>query len=187
MTNQPETKPLINFDLAEEVPGHVGFLNVCITNASTGGNSEETYLTLNTEDFGGGGIYVKIDGETVEAGEVQIKLYGALEFMALLQGMGGFLKYYEKRLNKISADMQALTEGSNGTSADDIQYGGTHYKDMAIQPWAVMESVLTPQEFIGYLKGNIIKYSLRQGKKDSPDADKAKHYMQKLKEFQGEW
>ena len=27
----------------------------------------------------------------------------------------------------------------------------------------------------------------RQGKKDSPDADKAKHYMQKLKEFQGEW
>jgi hypothetical protein len=80
-----------------------------------------------------------------------------------------------------------LTEGSNGTSADDIQYGGTHYKDMPIQPWAVMESVLTPQEFIGYLKGNIIKYSLRQGKKDSPDADKAKHYMQKLKEFQGEW
>ena len=183
MTNQPETKPLINFDLAEEVPGHVGFLNVCITNSSTGGNSEETYLTLNTDDFGGAGIYVKIDGETVEAGEVQIKLYGALEFMALLQGMGGFLKYYEKRLNTISADMQALTEGSNGTSADDIQYGGTHYKDMAIQPWAVMESVLTPQEFIGYLKGNIIKYSLRQGKKDSPDADKALHYMQKLKEL----
>jgi hypothetical protein len=51
MTNQPETKPLINFDLAEEVPGHVGFLNVCITNDSTGGNSEETYLTLNTEDL----------------------------------------------------------------------------------------------------------------------------------------
>lgn len=73
------------------------------------------------------------------------------------------------------------------TTADDIQHGGTHYKDMTIQPWAVMEAVLTYAEFIGYLKGNIIKYSLRQGKKDSPDADKARHYMQKLKEIQSEW
>ena len=185
MTNQPETKPLINFDLAEEVPDHVGFLNVCITNDCTGGNSEETYLTLNTEGFGGAGIYVKIDGETVEAGEVRIKLYGTMEFTALLQGMEGFLKYYEQRLNKIHADMQSLTEGANGTSADDIQYGGTHYKDMPIQPWAVMQSVLTHEEFVGFLKGNIIKYSLRQGKKDSPDADKALHYMQKLKETSG--
>lgn len=68
------------------------------------------------------------------------------------------------------------------TTADDIQHGGTHYKDMPIQPWAVMEAVLTHEEFVGFLKGNIIKYSLRQGKKDSPDADKALHYMQKLKE-----
>lgn len=80
-----------------------------------------------------------------------------------------------------------LTDGLNGTSADDIQHGGTHYKDMAIQPWAVMEAVLTHQEFVGFLKGNIIKYSLRQGKKDSPDAEKAKHYMQKLSEVKEEW
>jgi hypothetical protein len=79
---------------------------------------------------------------------------------------------------------KTLIEGAAGISADDIQYGGSHYKDMTIQPWAVMESVLTPQEFIGFLKGNIIKYSLRQGKKDSPDVDKAKHYMQKLEEFE---
>jgi hypothetical protein len=80
-----------------------------------------------------------------------------------------------------------LTDGLNGTSADDIQHGGTHYKDMTIQPWAVMEAVLTHEEFVGFLKGNIIKYSLRQGKKDSPDADKAKHYMQKLSEVRREW
>ena len=80
-----------------------------------------------------------------------------------------------------------LTDGLNGTSADDIQHGGTHYKDMAIQPWAVMEAVLTHEEFVGFLKGNIIKYSLRQGKKDSPDADKARHYMQKLSEIKGDW
>jgi hypothetical protein len=49
-----------------------------------------------------------------------------------------------------------------------------------------MEAVMTDEEFIGFLKGNIIKYSLRAGRKDgSDDAGKAKHYMQKLKEVRG--
>jgi hypothetical protein len=69
-------------------------------------------------------------------------------------------------------------------SADQEQVGGTHYKDMPVQPWTVMESVLTFQEFRGYLKGNIIKYSMRQGKKpDSDDAGKLKHYIDKLNEL----
>lgn len=67
--------------------------------------------------------------------------------------------------------------------ADDMQVSGTHYKDMPVQPWAVMEAVLTHDEFVGFLKGNIIKYSLRAGRKDgSDDAGKAKHYLQKLRE-----
>jgi hypothetical protein len=70
--------------------------------------------------------------------------------------------------------------------ADEKQVGGTHYKDMPIQPWTVMEAVLTQQEFIGFLKGNVIKYSMRQGRKDgSDDAGKAQHYLDKLKEMQG--
>lgn len=68
--------------------------------------------------------------------------------------------------------------------ADDRQVGGDHYHQIGIQPWAVMESVLSNQEFIGYLKGNIIKYSMRAGRKDgSDDAAKALHYKQKLQEF----
>ena len=67
--------------------------------------------------------------------------------------------------------------------ADDMQVSGTHYKDMAIQPWTVMEAVLTPEEFRGFLKGNIIKYAMRQGKKEgSDDAGKGMHYWQKLDE-----
>lgn len=78
-----------------------------------------------------------------------------------------------------------LNAGTNGTTADDIQVSGNHYKDMPIQPWHIMEVVLTHEEFVGFLKGNIIKYSLRAGRKDgSDDAGKAKHYMQKLKEVQ---
>jgi hypothetical protein len=79
-----------------------------------------------------------------------------------------------------------LNTGANGTTADDVQVSGNHYKDMPIQPWHIMEAVLTTEEFIGFLKGNIIKYSLRAGRKDgSDDAGKAKHYMQKLKEVRG--
>ena len=73
----------------------------------------------------------------------------------------------------------------NGTRADDLQVSGNHYKDMAIQPWELMESVLTHEEFVGYLKGNVIKYAMRAGRKDgSDDLGKARHYMMKLAEVQ---
>lgn len=69
-------------------------------------------------------------------------------------------------------------------SANKYQVGGSHYVDMAVQPWDVMEAVLSPEEFIGYLKGNVIKYSMRAGKKDgSDDLAKALHYIQKLEEY----
>jgi hypothetical protein len=69
------------------------------------------------------------------------------------------------------------------SDANKTQIGGSHYTEMEIQPWEVMQSVLTHEEFVGYLKGNILKYALRQGKKQSDDAGKAKHYMQKLEEI----
>ena len=81
-------------------------------------------------------------------------------------------------------EMDALTSNFNRKLlADDIQVSGKHYKDMPIQPWTLMEAILTPEEFRGYLKGNIIKYCMRSGRKEgSDDAGKAKHYMHKLKE-----
>ena len=70
-----------------------------------------------------------------------------------------------------------------GGTADSVQVGGSHYKDMPMQPWEVMEAVLTPEEFRGFLKGNVIKYSMRAGKKEgSDDAGKAQHYKAKLME-----
>ena len=68
--------------------------------------------------------------------------------------------------------------------ADSRQVGGSHYKDMPMQPWDVMRAVLTPEEFRGYLKGNVIKYAMRAGRKEgSDDAGKAQHYAQKLAEI----
>jgi hypothetical protein len=54
---------------------------------------------------------------------------------------------------------------------------------MPVQPWVVMEAVLTHDEFIGFLKGNCIKYCMRQGhKQGSDDGGKLAHYVDKLNE-----
>lgn len=70
-------------------------------------------------------------------------------------------------------------------AANDRQIDGSHYKDMTIQPWEVMETVLTRPEFVGFLKGNLIKYSLREGRKEGAnyDGEKALHYKEKLEEL----
>jgi hypothetical protein len=81
--------------------------------------------------------------------------------------------------------MTNMDKHFNGTRADDLQVSGNHYKEMAIQPWELMQAVLTHEEFVGFLKGNVIKYALRAGRKDgSDDLGKARHYMLKLAEVQ---
>lgn len=59
-----------------------------------------------------------------------------------------------------------------------------HY-DNIIQPWEYMQSCMSPEEFRGYLRGNVIKYISRYIKKDGiKDLDKAKHYLEELIEFE---
>lgn len=66
----------------------------------------------------------------------------------------------------------------------DKQVSGDHYKKLGIQPLEVMQAILTHEEYIGFLKGNIIKYSIRQGRKEgSDDVGKARHYKELLEEF----
>ena len=71
--------------------------------------------------------------------------------------------------------------------ADLGQVGGKHYQEMAIEPWSVMAVCLSPDEFRGFLKGNVIKYALRAAQAKKPgweeDGQKGKHYIQKLSEL----
>lgn len=59
-----------------------------------------------------------------------------------------------------------------------------HYEELNIQPWEIMEANFSKEEFIAYLKGNIIKYTLRNKDQDLSDAEKIKHYAEKLIEVQ---
>lgn len=53
------------------------------------------------------------------------------------------------------------------------QYYDEHYVSEH-QPIEVMQSNMTHEEFIGFLKGNIIKYTCRLGKKDGTQKEVAK-------------
>lgn len=55
-----------------------------------------------------------------------------------------------------------------------------HYEELNIQPWEIMEKNFTTEEFVAYLKGNIIKYTLRDKGQALTDAEKIKHYAEKL-------
>ena len=55
-----------------------------------------------------------------------------------------------------------------------------HYELLAIEPWDIMEANFPPEQFVAYLKGNIIKYTLRDKGQALPDAQKIKHYAEKL-------
>lgn len=61
-----------------------------------------------------------------------------------------------------------------------------HYASSAIQPIQFMVANFTHKEMVGFLKGNIIKYIARCGKKDDPTKEtaKIKRYSEWLKEYE---
>ena len=58
-----------------------------------------------------------------------------------------------------------------------------HY-DTEVQPWDYMRQIMTPDEFEGFLRGNVIKYVSRyKDKNGKQDILKAKHYLEKMLEI----
>jgi hypothetical protein len=61
-----------------------------------------------------------------------------------------------------------------------------HYNRGTVQPIDFMEGSFTPDEYRGYLKGNVIKYVSRYRYKGNPidDLNKAARYLLWLAEFE---
>lgn len=68
--------------------------------------------------------------------------------------------------------------GNNPTptqSARDIQVGGQHYKNKAMQPWDIIDAW-----GLDFYEGNVLKYLLRAKYKNGvEDLKKARHYLDK--------
>lgn len=56
---------------------------------------------------------------------------------------------------------------------EDAGYYDNHYQGN-IQPIEIMQEQMTPEAFMGFLRGNIIKYACRVGKKDGLEKETAK-------------
>ena len=77
------------------------------------------------------------------------------------------------------------SETINGLSMNDEP----NYYDMnGFSPLRAMKNgLISTDEYIGFLKGNVIKYVVRAGHKDSPyeDIDKAIDYLLHLRDIMG--
>jgi len=64
-------------------------------------------------------------------------------------------------------------------SATRYTGGSAHYQELGIQPWDVMESCFTPEEFKGFLKGSALKRLMRANTKgvELEDLIKAHHEL----------
>ena len=67
--------------------------------------------------------------------------------------------------------------------ANETQVGGTHYKNMGVEPWDVIDTWPIEQR-VGAYRAGILKYVMRMGAKDdmAQEIRKAGHYCQKLAE-----
>ncbi len=73
--------------------------------------------------------------------------------------------------------METKQPPDGGTSQE-----ATHYQLLQQQPIEIMQTLFSPEEFKGFLRGNIIKYVLRYGHKDDcrKEAEKIAQYAQWL-------
>lgn len=68
------------------------------------------------------------------------------------------------------------------TPPEAYQIAGTHYVDMKIQPWDVIDTNFDHAQAKGFYRGNALKYIMRAGSKGpaKEDYQKALHYLEKL-------
>ena len=68
----------------------------------------------------------------------------------------------------------------NGSIVDD-KINPSHYKTDTIECIDAIEAMLTPEEFIGFLRGSIVKYGWRYPKKNGvEDLNKSQWFTNKL-------
>ena len=76
-------------------------------------------------------------------------------------------------------DVKPVVQQVTTVTPNDIQVGGTHYKEQDIQPWDAIHA-----GGLGFFSGNVVKYVARHNQKGGiNDLRKARHYLDKLIEL----
>jgi hypothetical protein len=80
--------------------------------------------------------------------------------------------------------MEELMEQAHKIMDEDLVNHPIHYNNGSIECIEAIEAMLTHEEFVGYLRGNSLKYRWRfRYKNGIQDLDKAQWYENKLKEI----
>jgi predicted transcriptional regulator len=88
------------------------------------------------------------------------------------------IKHLNKQKERVNACAPIKTSENVNSPA--------HYSSGTVECIDAIESMLTKEEFIGFLRGNILKYQWRYKQKNgSEDLKKAQWYFDKLKEKEG--
>lgn len=110
-----------------------------------------------------------------------------LDAVQIGQALNVTVQTVQNYLNKIGTPAIVLEEAGYTVGTLDMQVGGSHYKDMVIQPFEALAAWLTPEEHRGYHKGVAISYLAReQAKGGSDDIRKAIHHLQRLLEVEAD-
>jgi hypothetical protein len=76
-------------------------------------------------------------------------------------------------------EVKPVVQQVTTVTPNDIQVGGSHYKEQDIQPWDAIHAWK-----LGFFSGNVVKYVARHNQKGGVnDLRKARHYLDKLIEL----
>jgi len=86
----------------------------------------------------------------------------------------------QQRVQETKELLEALTKPAEPDTVNSPE----HYNMLDIEAINLIEMSMTKEEFLGYLKGNVLKYIIRYKHKRKPgeDLDKGKWYLDKLRD-----
>jgi len=129
------------------------------------------------------GILIEEEGKTLRAiGEVY---KSRVEFNPRLkQKLGPKSKTRKLKVNMIKTHRPEWTPPVAVEAKPDVINSPAHYKGGNIETIDYIQAKLTPEEFVGYLKGNVLKYASRAGYKGNAmeDTGKLAWYANRLAE-----
>lgn len=142
-----------------------------------------------------------VETDVTDAGEYEFKVKSGESSKTYKLNQVDFIETYKGDEDKIMPNYIELASGGmtfsefagediteeslNFRPYDDKVNHPSHYNKYSREVIESIKGLCTPEEFRGYLKGNIIKYSARYSDKDGiQDIDKLAKYTQFLKEFE---
>ena len=86
----------------------------------------------------------------------------------------------QQRVQETKDILEAITKPA---AAPDAVNSPEHYNKLDVEAINLIEMSMTKEEFLGYLKGNVLKYIIRYKHKGKAgeDLDKGKWYLDRLR------